>query len=176
MADAGRRRPHGNALEPVGVGAMLVVPNARTMTRLPMNQLLAPTVWLVKEKSDQAVSEFVDRVVSLTEPAVHRDRRRDSRVPFSHLLTLTPVDITAMGLKISGEPVTVAGKHLAGRGIDFYHSSPLEFKRAIVSIEQEELGLDAHFVLNIEWCRFLRPGWYDSGGRFTHVVAPEIEA
>ena len=34
-----------------------------------------------------------------------------------------------------------------------------------------------HLMLRITWCRFLRPGWYDSGGHFIRIVEwPEATA
>ena len=125
--------------------------------------------WTVRSKSDEAIAEFAERVQTLTRPVLTRERRNDSRAPFPYLLTLTPID--DLVIEVTGDPVTVAGKHLATRGIDFYHSFPLPFKRAIVSLDGDSFDLDAHFVLNITWCRFLRPGWYDSGGRFTHILS-----
>ena len=138
-----------------------------------IDQALDPTHWIVTEKSDQTVVEFVERVLKLMEPPRRvSDRRRDHRAAFPHLLTLTPIEDHS--LSVAGEPVTVVGKHLAARGLDFYHTQPLTFKRAVVSFESD-LALDTHFVVNLAWCRFLRPGWYDSGGRFTHIVRPEAE-
>ena len=135
-----------------------------------MNLLAEATeAWTVRSKSDEAITEFTERVMSLTRPVLNDDRRHDKRFPFPQLLTLTPIDDSV--IEVSGDSVTVAGKHLAGRGIDFFHSFPLTFKRAIVSFDGDCFDLDAHFVLNISWCRFLRPGWYDSGGRFTHILS-----
>ena len=129
--------------------------------------------WSICENSEKSVGEFVEQVLNLNEgPRRESDRRRDKRVAFPHLVTLTPVsdsDLTA-----TEEPITVVGKQLAARGLDFYHNEPLGFKRAIVSFDTA-MGIEASFVISISWCRFLRPGWYDSGGRFTHIVTPESE-
>ena len=137
-----------------------------------MNELVSTAgKWVVLNKTDEAVGEFVTRVLKLTDiPRVVTDRRHDKRTAYPHLLTLTPLDDDV--LQVVGEPVTVVGKHIAQRGLDFFHVVPLSFKRAIVSFE-ESLHLDNHFVLKIGWCRFLRPGWYDSGGRFTHIITPK---
>lgn len=138
-----------------------------------MIEQLAPTNWTVTENSDRAVVEIVERVLKLMEPPRHvSDRRRDHRTAFPHLLTLTPIEDHS--LAVTGQAVTVVGKHLAARGLDFYHTQPLTFKRAIVTFESD-LDLDTHFVVNLAWCRFLRPGWYDSGGRFTHIVCPDAQ-
>ena len=126
--------------------------------------------WAVVEKSDAVVADFGSRILELAQPPRWiAERRKDKRTPFPQLIELTPIDDTA--IRIAGEPITVVGKQLASRGLDFFHTDVLPFKRAIVSFDVS-LGLDEHFVLNLSWCRFLRPGWYDSGGRFTHVVEP----
>lgn len=131
---------------------------------------LAAAKWSVAEKSDWAVVEFVDRVLKLMEPPRRvSDRRRDDRTPFPHLITLTPID--GHDMIAVGNSITVVGKQLASRGLDFFHTETLPFKRAVVSFESD-LALDTHFVISLAWCRFLRPGWYDSGGRFTHIVNP----
>lgn len=129
--------------------------------------------WSICEHSEKSVAEFVDQVLKLNEgPRRESDRRRDKRVAFPHLLTLTPISDT--DLTATDEPVTVVGKQLAARGLDFYHNEPLGFKRAIVSFDTA-MGIEANFVISISWCRFLRPGWYDSGGRFTHYVTLESD-
>jgi hypothetical protein len=131
--------------------------------------LLVPE-WSVVEKSDAAVTEYVSRVLELTRPPrPNAERRRGDRTPFPNLIELTP--ISDQDFAVVGEPISVVGKHLACRGLDFFHTEILAFKRAIVSFDSS-LGLSEHFVLNLSWCRFLRPGWYDSGGRFTHIVTP----
>lgn len=127
--------------------------------------------WSVVDKSDAAVADYVSQILQLTRvPRPLVERRGAERTPFPHLIELTPVGDN--DLVTIGDPITVVGKQLAYRGIDFFHTDVLSFKRAIVSFDRG-LGLDEHFVLNLSWCRFLRPGWYDSGGRFTHIVTPQ---
>lgn len=126
--------------------------------------------WTVLDKSDGVLAEFGARVMELTRPSrLVTERRQDQRTPISQLIELIPIDETA--IRVTGEPICVVGKHLAARGLDFFHTEVLPFKRAIVAFNSS-WGLDEHFVINLSWCRFLRPGWYDSGGRFTHIVQP----
>lgn len=125
--------------------------------------------WSVVGKSDKNVRELISRIIDTTEVGwAQNEKRKDRRIAFPSLLTLTPLDdiqpITV------GEPIAVVGKHLASRGLDFYHRDALPFKRAIVSFE--DTPWDIHLLLQVSWCRFLRPGWYDSGGRFTHIFHP----
>lgn len=135
-----------------------------------VQQTPAAAGWLVREKSDQSMKDMVGKVLRLTQPPRQHERRRDQRTAFPHLITLTPIDDNE--LRVVDEGMVVVGKYLADRGIDFFHTNPFPHKRAIVSFD-ESMGLEAHFILNIGWCRFLRPGWYDSGGRFTHIVSPD---
>lgn len=98
------------------------------------------------------------------------ERRQDKRLAYPHLLTVTPIDEAE--IRSIGEPVTVVGKYLASHGLDFYHGDTLPYKRVVVSFDRGPAE-GIHLVLNISWCRFLRPNWYDSGGRFTHIVQPQ---
>ena len=130
------------------------------------------TRWSIRENSERAVTGFVDRFLRLAEPAGRDfERRAVRRVPFPHLVTLTPIDDAEL-ISI-GDPISVVGKQLAGRGLDFFHRDPLGFKRAVVSFDSS-IGLHEQLILSLSWCRFLKPGWYDSGGRFTHVVKPQV--
>jgi len=71
--------------------------------------------------------------------------------------------------------LVVIGKHLARHGLDFYCPQPLAEKRVIASLDcgrQGWIGL----VVELEWCRFSRHGWYDNGGRFVGIVrSPLLE-
>ena len=132
----------------------------------------ASSSWTITETSDVAVCDLVQGMLQASEPHWQQAERRErKRHPFPLLMTLTPIadqEMTAVD-----EPIVVVGRHLALRGLDFYHREPLPYRRAIISFD--ELPGQAHLVLLISWCRFLRPGWYDSGGRFTHVVQPHPE-
>jgi hypothetical protein len=116
------------------------------------------------------IRERVEQILRAVESTTtqHAERRRHKRYPFPHLLTLTPVGNDA--LKPIAEPMVVVGKDLSVSGLHFYHRSPLPYRRAIVSFD--DLPIDIHLLMIASWCRFLRPEWYDSGGKFTHLVTP----
>lgn len=125
--------------------------------------------WVFAGRTDTAVRQLVSGIVdSIGLRTVQSERRLDKRVPFPFLLRLTPIT-SGEEFQVQGEPVDVVGKSLAERGLTFYHSQNLPFRRAIATFESEDFD-PAHLLLNISWSRFLRPGWYDSGGRFTHVL------
>jgi len=100
------------------------------------------------------------------------ERRRDNRYPFPCLVHLTPLGKD--GVSPEGETVVVVGKHLSEHGVGFYHQQPLPHRRMIASIE----GPKGHwfgFLLDLNWCRFTKEGWYESGGRFLETVLSPME-
>ncbi len=136
-----------------------------------MNSLTSCTDlgWSVSNNSEKGVCDLLQRVLKASEPQLNRpERRLYQRHPFPCLLTLTP--IADKEIKVVDEPLVVVGKRLALRSLEFYHCGALPYRRVIISFD--EIPWDVHLVLLVSWCRFLRPGWYDSGGRFTHVVTP----
>ncbi len=99
------------------------------------------------------------------------ERRKENRYPFPFLVHLTPID--ADGEPSVDETVVVVGKHLSERGLGFYHPKPLPYRRMIVSLEspgEQWLG----FLIDLNWCRFTKQGWYESGGRFLRSVPSPI--
>lgn len=125
--------------------------------------------------SNSAAGRRQDRIVSSVRSALAAiepfrrplERRRESRHPYPYPIHLTPFGE-------SGQPdvertLVVIGKHLAPHGIDFYCRQPLAERRVIASLDcgcEGWIGL----VVELEWCRFSRHGWYDNGGRFVAVV------
>jgi hypothetical protein len=97
------------------------------------------------------------------------ERRRENRYPFPYLVQLTPVG--ADGVTPQGETVVVVGKHLSQRGLGFYHPKPLPYRRMVASLETGH-GRWARFLIDLSWCRFIKQGWYESGGRFLRAVEP----
>lgn len=99
------------------------------------------------------------------------ERRRDIRYPFPYLVHLTPVGDD--GATPEGEPIVVVGKHLSERGLGFYHPKPLPYRRMIASL-QAVSGQWVGFLIDLNWCRFTKQGWYESGGRFLEPVLSPI--
>ena len=90
------------------------------------------------------------------------------------LFQLTPLDE-------NGEPVelaalTVVGKNISRRGLSFYHNEPLLYRRAMITVDHA--GFDGFSAeIDISWCRFAKPGWYESGGRLlalTHAQPDSV--
>ncbi|MCR4411475.1 MAG: hypothetical protein NUV77_03505 [Thermoguttaceae bacterium] len=99
------------------------------------------------------------------------ERRKDRRYPYPYLVYLTPVG--SDGVTPEGDPIVVVGKHLSERGFGFYHPKPLPYRRMIASLEATS-GVRVAFLMDLNWCRFTRQGWYESGGRFLQSVPPPI--
>ena len=125
--------------------------------------------WTVTGRTDGEIRELVSEIVeSASLQTLPCDRRSDKRVAYPHLLTMVPI-ADGESIQPIGDPVDVVGKCLAERGLTFFHQQNLPFRRAIVAFDTRDYAA-AHLILNISWSRFLRPGWYDSGGRFTHAL------
>ena len=91
------------------------------------------------------------------------DRRSAERVPYPQLVALTP--LSADGRPLPDRAFLVAGKHLSARGLGFYHPQPLPYRRVLATLETAD-GQPMSFLLDLSWCRSIRYGWYESGGRF----------
>ncbi len=99
------------------------------------------------------------------------ERRRDSRYPFPCLVHLTPVG--SDGVTPEGETVVVVGKHLSENGFGFFHQAPIPHRRMVASLEGSR-GQWFGFLIDLNWCRFTKDGWYESGGRFLQTVLSPV--
>ena len=101
------------------------------------------------------------------------ERRRETRHPFPYLIHLAPVG--SDGCVSSGETIVVVGKHISPRGLSFYHPKPLPYRRMIASLEGSR-GQWFGFLIDLNWCRFTKQGWYESGGRFLETAASPLDS
>lgn len=135
-------------------------------------KLSMPQLDLPSECSTVADDEICSQVWSLLASLYPRndltERRRETRYPFPCLIHLTPVldDDTPVG-----ETEVVIGRHLSEHGLGFYHRQPLPFRRAIASVEVEPHRWYG-FLIDLNWCRFTKDGWYLSGGQFIRAASP----
>jgi len=104
----------------------------------------------------------VEGLLARFHPDVPVERRRDIRYPIPALFCLTPLD--ADRHPVEEEAVTVVGKNISRRGLSFYHERPLSHRRALIALVDPNLG-SFSAEIDVSWCRFRRPGWYESGGR-----------
>jgi hypothetical protein len=118
--------------------------------------------------NDTGVGGVVHSLIAQSKSDSHRpQRRRDERIPYPNLLEAVPV--ATDGAVLTEESMTVVGKHLSERGLDFYCQEPIPYRRMIIRLEGPD---DQHvwMLIDLTWCRFNRLGWYDNGGRFLQVV------
>ena len=103
------------------------------------------------------------------------ERRRERRYPFPHLVQLTPLGDD--GQTPSGPPIIGVGRELSEGGFGFFHPAPLAHRQMIATLESAD-RVWISLVIDLTWCRFLRQGWYESGGRFlrTIVLPPGLSA
>jgi len=136
-----------------------------------MNNLLTPATadlpWMGTSILEARVGTHIRSVLADLHPqSPAHERRRDIRYPYPYLIRLTP--ISENGTVLLDDSITVVGKSISARGIAFYHQSPLLFRRVILTLgDTPERGLSV--VAELLWCRFVRQGWYDSGGRLLAV-------
>lgn len=124
----------------------------------------------IKAKSNRATLTIqVEALLSRLHPIVERERRHDDRVAIPVLFRLTPFDSDRQPLE--QESSIVVGKNISRRGVSFYHEKPITHRRALIELADPVVG---SFVaeIDVSWCRFTRPGWYESGGRLIRSAAP----
>jgi hypothetical protein len=145
--------------------------NREKRMRLPMPQLD-----LLSEERGGVDDEVRTQVWGLLTALYPRndlvERRRDNRYPFPCLIHLTPVG--SDGHTPCGATVVVVGKHLSTHGFGFYHQAPLPHRRMIASLEAKR-GQWFAFLIDLNWCRFTKGGWYESGGRLLQTVLSPMD-
>jgi hypothetical protein len=96
------------------------------------------------------------------------ERRSERRFPFPHLVCLTP--LADDGRTPLGPAIVGVGRELSEGGFGFFHPSPLPYRQMIASLESAR-GEWIHLAIDLTWCRFMRHGWYESGGRFLRTLS-----
>jgi hypothetical protein len=111
----------------------------------------------------------IEALLSRLHPPVERERRHDDRVAIAALFRLTPFDGERQALEQQAS--IVVAKNISRRGVSFYHEKPITHRRALIELADPNVG---SFVaeIDITWCRFTKPGWYESGGRLLRTAAP----
>jgi hypothetical protein len=117
-----------------------------------------------------SITKQIEALLARLNPPVTVERRSDERVAVPVLFQLTPLDENGQPVELAA--LTVVGKNMSRRGISFYHNEPLLYRRAIITVDHA--GFDGFSAeVDISWCRFAKPGWYESGGRLLGV-APAV--
>jgi hypothetical protein len=111
----------------------------------------------------------IQALVARLHPSVTLERRRADRHSIPITFRLTP--LADDGQPIANETISVIGKNISRYGLSFYHATPLAYRRAKISVENIDVVFTAE--IDINWCRFSKPGWYESGSR---LIAPAPES
>ena len=112
----------------------------------------------------------VQALVARLHPTVTLERRRDDRIDLPVLFRIQPLDDQRQPIQDSA--MTVVGKNISRRGISFYHDRPLPYRHALISAVHPEFD-GFHAEIDVSWCRFTKPGWYESGGRLIAAASTE---
>ena len=148
-----------------------MAPRLRTCTH-PFNITLA-TATRPTAKTRTTLTLQIEALLSRLHPVVERERRQDDRIAIPVLLRLTPYDDNQRPL--DEEALIVVGKNISRRGVSFYHQQSITHRRALIEVADPVAGTFAAEV-DISWCRFTKPGWYESGGRLIRPASPRSES
>lgn len=94
-------------------------------------------------------------------------RRARRRYPYPQLIFVTPVDDDGRSAE---ETFVCCCKDLSAHGVGLFHPQPLESRRVILTFSRTA-EQNVSMLAVLDWCRFTRHGWYESGGRLLRVVA-----
>ena len=125
------------------------------------------TLARLRPRPEAMFDQGMRSLIEMIQPGIPVDHRLYDRVPIPALFRLTPLDTRHGGP--AGEAVVVVGKNLSQRGIGFFHYRPIPYRRAVIELDQPELGRWAAEI-DVQWCRFTQVGWYESGGRVVRVL------
>ena len=133
------------------------------------NAQVSPLPWRPPQTNHRVqAADVVKQLLRNTEAErLGYDRRKEERFAFPQLVLLTPVN--RGDLQTVGAPLGAVGKHLSVGGFGFYHHQPLPYQHLVLTVNDmaaNQLGL----LLRLKWCRFLRDGWYESGGQFVKLL------
>lgn len=118
------------------------------------------------------VSRLVGRLVAAwsDSPAV-RQQRGSHRIGYEQMLVLTPLDDE------TERPIAASklvwGRDLSLEGVSFVHESPLPFRKVALTFALPDGDVES-LAVRLSWCRFARPGCYQSGGKFLRTVTSPI--
>lgn len=122
----------------------------------------------VSPMSDGSVRmQVLGLVASMYAGAGLSDARRSERFAYPRLVYITPTAGDGQPSRVG--TFVAAGRHISDTGLGFFHPDPIPFREVIVSLDSE--GEDwRSFLMELRWCRFIRQGWYESGGRLLNTV------
>lgn len=109
----------------------------------------------------------IESLLSRLYPPIQRERRHDDRVAIPVLFRLTPLDADRVPLE--SDQSIVVGKNISRRGVSFYHENAISHRRARIELV-DPVASTFSAEIDITWCRFTKPGWYESGARLIRAA------
>ncbi len=128
---------------------------------------------IAADSDRKILANQIDRLLARVQATVSAERRHTNRAAIPYLFRITPLNDERQ--PDYDDATIVAGKNLSRRGISFYHERPISHRRAWIELVQPGLGTFVAEV-DITWCRFNKPGWYESGGRLVRPIQTMNEA
>lgn len=109
-----------------------------------------------------------DLPISWFESVKVSDRRSEPRCWCDSQAWLSPIDDPAASDPPPAIPISLTD--ISRHGIGFSHTAPLPYRLIQISFESDDAPAPI-LVVRLQWCRFRRPGSYESGGQIQRVVA-----
>lgn len=98
-------------------------------------------------------------------------RREESRFWCDSEATLKPIGEEFM----DPEPIPVTLKDISRHGIGISHDGPLPYRLVQIRFTCGEAGSPT-LIVRLQWCRFVAPGEYQSGGQIQRIILPDDHA
>lgn len=96
------------------------------------------------------------------------DGRSEARCWCDSRARLTPLDEPLAG--DGGPAIQISLTDISRHGIGFSHTEPLPYRLVQIAFESDDTS-GPTLVVRLQWCRFRKPGFYESGGQIQRVVA-----
>lgn len=105
-----------------------------------------------------------------TRQAPATGRREEARFWCNTEAVLTPLGESAADSP--SEPIAVTLRDISRHGVGISHAAPLPYRMVQIRFACEGVGVPT-LIVRLQWCRFLAPGEYESGGRIQRVLLPD---
>jgi hypothetical protein len=116
---------------------------------------------------DDFRSFFDDLPASWSESTRVADRRAELRFLCDSRARLMPLDENCTTER--GPSVPIVLTDISRNGIGFTHDKPLPYRLVQIAFGDID-GPLPNLVVRLQWCRFQKPGAYESGGRIQRVI------
>lgn len=123
------------------------------------------SAWLTTFGDFREVLE--DLPASWLESVKVSDRRTEPRCACDSRASLVPLDESA---DKDAPPTPIELLDISRHGIGFTHTEPLPYRMIQISFNSDDSSAPV-FIVRLQWCRFRKPGVYESGGQIQRVIS-----